>query len=42
MTSALFRHRRTGATDHWPIHLAIGSLSLFWAGVLLTVLDALT
>jgi hypothetical protein len=42
MTSALLQHRRTGTTDHWPVHVAVGSLALLLLGVLVTAIQALT
>jgi hypothetical protein len=42
MTSALIQHARTGEVDHWPIHVAFLSLTLFYIGIMQTVVGALT
>jgi hypothetical protein len=41
MASALIRHAQTGDVDHWPVYIAIPSITLFFAGVLQTVVGAL-
>lgn len=34
MTGALVRHVRTGEVDHWPVYVAIPSVTLFFIGLL--------
>jgi len=42
MASALARHRRTGRVDHWPVHVAGCSLTLFLVGLFISLVEALS
>ena len=42
MLAALIRYHRTGELDHWPVYVAYPALFAFVAGLLLTLLTALT
>jgi hypothetical protein len=41
MLSALLRHQQTGATDHWPVHVAGYALGFFGFGLLVSLVTAL-
>jgi hypothetical protein len=42
MLSALLRHRQTGDTDHWPVHVASYALGMFGLGLLISLTVALS
>jgi hypothetical protein len=42
MASALARHRRTSAVDHWPVHIARWAVGLFAVGLLFSLIEALS
>jgi TRAP-type C4-dicarboxylate transport system permease small subunit len=42
MMAALIRHNQTGEVDHWPAHIAVFALIFFGAGLLFTIIEALT
>jgi hypothetical protein len=40
--SGLLRHRRTGKNDHWPVLIARWSLMFLFAGLVVSLIKALS